>query len=84
MKSSGESAGRRSTLASWKPPSTKWRCPSIIPGVTMPAPADSTWVFGPTRLRRSSALSPTAAIVSPATATAPAQGLAESPVHTRP
>ena len=54
-----------------------------MPGVTIPVPADSTRVRSPTR-PAIAALSPTAAIVSPTTATAPAQGLAESPVQTRP
>lgn len=53
------------------------------PGTTMAAPLASTRVEGPTR-RAMAALSPTAATVSPTTATPPAQGVAESPVQTRP
>jgi hypothetical protein len=76
-------AGRRSTLASWNPPSTKCRCPSMKPGVTSASPLASTFVAGRTSLA-TSALSPTAEMVSPATARPPAQGRAESPVQTRP
>src|SRR6187431_169538 len=53
------------------------------PGVTSPSPSASTRVLGPTSFAIS-ALSPTAETVSPETATAPAQGRAESPVQTRP
>ena len=53
------------------------------PGVTSPPGLASTLVSGPARAAIS-ALSPTAETVSPETATAPAQGRAESPVQTRP
>src|SRR5688500_12402228 len=81
--SCGVSASRRSTLASWKPPLEKWAWPSMKPGVTSDAPCWSTRVAGPT-YAPTVALSPTATISSPVTATAPAQGAAESPVQTRP
>ena len=48
MNSSGVLELRRSTLASWKPPSTKWRWPSMSPGTTIALPLASTFVFGPT------------------------------------
>src|SRR5262245_7739010 len=83
MKSSGDVAGRRSILASWIPPSMKWVWESMNPGVTSPAPLVRIRVAGPTR-RAISALSPTAAIRSPRTATAEAQGRALSPVQIRP
>ena len=83
MNSPGVLAGRRSTLASWKPPSVKCRWPSMNPGTTIAAPLVSTRVVGPTS-GAMLALSPTARTVSPVTASAAAQGAAESPVQIRP
>jgi hypothetical protein len=53
------------------------------PGVTIAAPLASTLVSAPTS-GAISALSPRAAMVSSATARAPTQGWAESPVQIRP
>ena len=56
MNSCFDFAGRRSTLASWKPPSVKCTCASPKPGATK-APA-KTWVRSPTSAA-APALSPT-------------------------
>src|ERR1041385_813621 len=53
------------------------------PGATNPCPASMRTVFPPTSAA-TSALSPTARMVSPREATAAAQGRVESPVQTRP
>src|SRR5213082_680151 len=84
MNSAGVAASRRSTDASWKPPSMKWVWPSVKPGMTRPPRARTMAVWGPT-YRATAADSPTAAIFPRAIATAPGRGApCDSPVQSTP
>ena len=82
--SCGVAASRRSTEASWNPPSMKCVCPSVKPGSTRPPPARITRVREPT-YRATAPESPTAKISPSPMATAPGWGAPlERPVHTMP
>src|SRR5205823_872008 len=84
MNSAGVAASRRSTDASWKPPSMKWVWPSVKPGMTRPPRTRTMAVWGPT-YRATAADSPTAAIFPRAIATAPGRGApCDSPVQSTP
>src|SRR5256885_13431226 len=84
MNSAGVAASRRSTDASWKPPSMKWVWPSVKPGMTSPPRARTMVVWGPT-YRATAADSPTAAILPRAIATAPRRGAPwDNPVQSTP
>ncbi len=66
-----------------KPPARKWVWLSLKPGSTTAPPRSTSWVPGPARAP-TSAVVPTAWILSPRAATASAHGLAASPVQTFP
>jgi hypothetical protein len=82
MNSSGLRASRSCTEARPIPPSMKWMCESMKPGtIICPAPSMIRAAAGVSF--RISALDPTAAIRSPATAMALAHGRRGSPVQAR-
>ena len=75
-------ASRSCTEARLEPPAAKCTCVSMKPGTSIAPSASTSRVAGPTR-PRCPRRSPTAAMRSPSTATASAQGRSGSPVQTR-